>query len=44
MVEVHIKDVNDLPPWFLYTPYAATVAENKNASLLQVTNNHRARV
>ena len=36
-VTVHVNDVNDLSPWFLYTPYTKSVEENTNTSLLQVS-------
>ena len=35
-VRITMDDINDLKPWFLYTPYTAVIKENENRSLLKV--------
>ena len=35
-VQITVDDINDLKPWFLYTPYTAVIKENESRSLLKV--------
>ena len=35
-VHITVDDINDLEPWFLFTPYTAVIKENENGSLLKV--------
>ena len=35
-VRVDVDDINDLSPWFLYTPYSGTVRENEIAVVTKV--------